>query len=311
MFALCNDEANIPLRNIKLKYTNIDSNDTGNKLGISLFFNGHESGGIIENVDLEIFVRYGTGNQMGSALWIWKQMNDLNVDTGGPRGHQLRNLRVRAFADGEVSNAGQQGGAVIRTQNGVDWTGEIWSNVVFENITIINNKFDAPLIIDPRANADILTFRNVVLPRDLNLWGTAHSAPLAPAAGKVIIDNVHCRNLDEHIGNSLPVRVIEFLQPQTVPLPIGWQSLIISNHGAYTTLEYDLPAATQGLEYSFIRVAPGQTIRIDPNGSEVIRGGAAGKYLSLDSDGCFVTLRCYISGIWEIIDKAGTTSFEP
>jgi len=310
MFAVCDDEANIPLRNIKLKYTNIDSDDTNSKLGIHLYFNGIASGGIIEDIELDIFIRYATSNQMGSVLWIAKRDESFLPDTVGSRGHILRNLHVSAFADGTVSDTGGQGGAVIRTQNGCNWTGETWSNVVFENITFINNDHDRPLTIDPVANADILTFKNLVLPKALNLWGSAQLAPFAPPAGKVAIYRVQCSNLDVYADNSIPVRVIEYRNTKGT-IPIGWQGLTIWNKGAPADVEYNLPAATIGLQYSFVRAEPGRTIHIDPYSNEVIRGGGLGKYLSLDSDGCFVTLYCHIEGIWEIIDQAGTTSFEP
>jgi len=312
MSAVSKVDENFPLRNIKVKYTNLDSNESENKMAVWLYFWGHCSPGIIEDIDLDINIRYGNPcrRPMGSALWISKMDNDLNTDLGGTRGHILRNVQIKAFTDGQESNDSSEGGAVIRTQNGCDWTGETWSNVIFKDITIVNNTNGISMAIDPRANTDVLTFRNVVLPGALDLWGSSQLSPTAPARGKLIIDAVHCSNLNQYSNNSLPVRMIELLQDQ-YSIPIGWQGLTFSNPGAFTTTEYNLPLATAGLEYSFVRVAPGQIIRIDPDGNDVIRGGGSGKYLSLDSDGCFVTLHCYISGYWEIIDKSGMTSFEP
>ena len=82
------------------------------------------------------------------------------------------------------------------------------------------------------------------------------------------------------------------------------------NNGATGGVTYSLPAGTQGLQYTFLRYAS-FAVLIDPNGTEIIRGGGAGKYLSLDSNGANVTLRCVVPGIWEIISTNGTTSFEP
>jgi len=339
MFAVCNAQANIPLRNIKVKYTNIDSNDTGNKIGINLSFDGSSTGGIIEGVDLDVFVRYGTSNQMGAVLWVAKYNNSIQVDDAGPRGHQLRNLHVRAFIDGDPSidgeeyprgGPGDQAGAVLRTEEGCDWTGETWSNVLFEEITVVNNPKDTSIIIDPSANTDELTFRNVVLPGALDLWGSSQLDPIAPNGGKLIIDAVHCSNLNQPIVDGStrvqPVKVVEFLNDQSddvsAHIPIGWQGLTISNSGANATIGYNLPPAKVGLEYSFIQVTNISFIRIYPNREdppfhkECIRGGEPwfnnkdGRYLSLDSQGCFVTLRCYITGSWEIIDRAGTIRFE-
>lgn len=349
MNAVCNDDANspLPLRNIKVKYTNIDSNDTGNKLCIDLSFNGNSFEGIIEDVELDIFVRYGTSSQMGAVLWISKYDNFGVADGASPLGHKLRNLRVSAFVDGEPSTAGEehpqggprvQAGAVLRTLKGCDWTGKTWSNVIFKEITVVNNSKATSIIIDPSANTDVLTFRNVVLPGALDLWGSSKQYPIAPDEGKLIIDAVHCSNLNQPVVDQSPpgsppesiiiqpVQVIEFLKDQSddvdAHIPIGWQGLTISNSGANATIGYNLPPAKVGLEYSFIQVTNNSSIRIYPNREdppfhkEFIRGGEPwlnyrdGRYLSLDSQGCFVTLRCYITGSWEIIVRGGTIRFE-
>lgn len=80
--------------------------------------------------------------------------------------------------------------------------------------------------------------------------------------------------------------------------------------GATGTIEFDLPAATVGLKYSFARTAS-QSLIIDPDGTEVIGSGGAGKYLSIDTDNAFVTLQCYVAGAWCIVADTGVTSYEP
>ena len=84
----------------------------------------------------------------------------------------------------------------------------------------------------------------------------------------------------------------------------------IHNNTASGGVTYSLPAATVGLKFTFARVSTNY-IRIDPNGTNQIRGGGAGKYLSLDTDGTNVTLQCVVATIWEIVSSVGTTSFEP
>ena len=54
------------------------------------------------------------------------------------------------------------------------------------------------------------------------------------------------------------------------------------NNGAGASWTFLLPASNPGMLYGFVRVAS-QNILIDPNGSETIRGGGEGKYLSLDT----------------------------
>jgi hypothetical protein len=84
-----------------------------------------------------------------------------------------------------------------------------------------------------------------------------------------------------------------------------------SNGGAAGTTTFSLPAGSAGQEYEFVRIAS-QTLRVDPDGTEVIRGGGAGKYLQLDADGDRVRLAWdATSGVWEIANVVGTPSFEP
>lgn len=82
------------------------------------------------------------------------------------------------------------------------------------------------------------------------------------------------------------------------------------NNTASTGVTYTLPAATSGLKFTFVRIASNY-IRLDPNGTNQIRGGGAGKYLSLDADGTNITIQCAVANIWEIVSVYGTTSFEP
>jgi len=84
-----------------------------------------------------------------------------------------------------------------------------------------------------------------------------------------------------------------------------------SNFGAVGAIEADLPAGQAGLKYTFRRIA-NASFRVDPNGSESIRGGGAGKYLQLGANGDFVTLEWDTSSsVWEILETRGTLSYEP
>lgn len=82
-----------------------------------------------------------------------------------------------------------------------------------------------------------------------------------------------------------------------------------SNVGAIATVTITLPPATEHLKYRLIRVAA-EDFRGQPDGSEDIRGGGAGKYLQLDNGGDSVTLECIDAGSWEITSQVGTPSFE-
>jgi hypothetical protein len=84
-----------------------------------------------------------------------------------------------------------------------------------------------------------------------------------------------------------------------------------NNNTATGGVTYSLPAAVVGLKFTFVNVSGAYYVRVDPNGTNQIRGGGAGKYLSLDSDGSNVTLQCVIATIWEIVSVYGTTSYQP
>lgn len=51
--------------------------------------------------------------------------------------------------------------------------------------------------------------------------------------------------------------------------------------------------------------------RFDPSGTEMIRGGGAGKYFHLDTDGASVAPIRVRDGPWEVEHTAGAASFEP
>lgn len=82
------------------------------------------------------------------------------------------------------------------------------------------------------------------------------------------------------------------------------------NEGATTTRTYTWPAAVPGLEFTFLRVAT-FPLRGDPDGTDTIRGGGAGKYVQLNADGDFVKIKCMVAGTWEIVEFRGTFTFEP
>lgn len=88
------------------------------------------------------------------------------------------------------------------------------------------------------------------------------------------------------------------------------KDLTISNEGAVGIVTLTLPAGEDNIggRFSFVRSVT-QTFRIDPDGTETIQGGGAGKYLELDTDGDSVTLE-WINNLWEIMAINGTVAYE-
>jgi parallel beta-helix repeat protein len=84
----------------------------------------------------------------------------------------------------------------------------------------------------------------------------------------------------------------------------------INNSGASKDITITLPAAGEdGLQYNFLRTNATYTINIDPDGTDNIRGGTAGQYISLDTNGADVTLYNDVTTQWEARVHTGTTSF--
>lgn len=87
------------------------------------------------------------------------------------------------------------------------------------------------------------------------------------------------------------------------------QALALTNYGATQVIEFDIPAAVVGMRYSFQRIAD-YAIRLDPNGTDVIADGAAGKYLQMQAMGR-IDLLCLVANRWEIVnDTCATWDFE-
>ena len=90
---------------------------------------------------------------------------------------------------------------------------------------------------------------------------------------------------------------------------------IFTNEGATGTQSWLLPAATLGLEYTFMVMAAFE-LRIDPNGTETAAlpssgaQGAAGKYLTADAVGEWGKLVCVKAGQWQVTGYLGTWAHE-
>jgi hypothetical protein len=90
---------------------------------------------------------------------------------------------------------------------------------------------------------------------------------------------------------------------------------IITNEGATGAATFGLSAATVGTEFTF-RVMTAQELRIDPSGTETIAlpstgvQGGAGKYLTADAVGEWVTLVCVKTGQWQVQGYFGTWTAE-
>jgi len=83
---------------------------------------------------------------------------------------------------------------------------------------------------------------------------------------------------------------------------------IITNTGASSLNTHTLWAAVIGDEITFVRRVA-QIIRVDPNGTNTIGDGAAGKYLELQNSGA-IRLRSFATGTWDIVSASCVYEYE-
>lgn len=139
-----------------------------------------------------------------------------------------------------------------------------------------------------------------------NSWGLPNIRPTSVTileATKRGIRTYNRKELINAVGATTPITVALAQSGQT------W-----TNYNAAGLIVFNLPAATPdvhtvGSRYRFIRVEAFE-VRLEPNGSDVIRGGGAGKYLSMGSNGASVNLTLCDTGRWEV-ESFGTITFEP
>lgn len=85
-----------------------------------------------------------------------------------------------------------------------------------------------------------------------------------------------------------------------------------TNEGASGTVTLNLPAATVGLHYHGV-VNAAQSLRFDPNGSEIMghmtagsSAGTAGQYTGSSTVGAAIHIKCIKAGYWEVVSAKGT-----
>ena len=91
-------------------------------------------------------------------------------------------------------------------------------------------------------------------------------------------------------------------------VPADWSGRRITNRGAAAIQELDMPPFTVGMRFEITRISD-FAFRVDPNGSETIAGGGAGKYLEVTSRGS-VILECLQAGSLEVVGGSATWVME-
>ncbi len=95
-------------------------------------------------------------------------------------------------------------------------------------------------------------------------------------------------------------------------VPTACYGQIYTNIGTAQNIEIDLPAAVVGMGF-VVRVSAAFTIKLDPNGTDIIDivTDAAGDYLLSDAViGTFLQLKCEVAGHWVVWGMNGSWTEE-
>lgn len=299
------------INDIDINYNNTES-DAAASTGIGVRLAHSFLDGVAGNIsDVRVHIQAdldGTG--IASAFEYSKDDAGGNPDPTD-RGHILSNIKVSGVIYGTPSF----GASVHFGRNGtVFGSGDSFYQIDLEDIRILNTTSQSISLerIMPAMKGNVY-LNKIQAATDVNLWGGSNPLTYASTSvdARVMVNGINCDNLLEYNGVTSVNGVVGIAAPNSpVTVPHQFSGLTLTNRGAGGVVAYNLPAAVSGLQYSFARLV-GSAMQIDPNGTEIIRGGGAGKYLQLGSDGASVTLVCRTAGVWDFIQSNGTTSFEP
>jgi len=280
-----------------------DSTSCGDTPKVEIGFS-NETASTLRDVRINLNVAYASsGNTGGAALFITKLNNSSNPDPVD-RGHILDNLRVSGTITGTASY--NNGGSIV-TDTGATWgTGDFLRNIAFENLRITGANTQSQINATFGNVQDNILFKNVYNNYDILVKNSAADVRLPYVATTELL-NVKCANLTALNGSAQPLTILRGVSsPDTVQT--GWTGKTIGNLGVGGAALWNLPAAVPGLTYHFVR-NDSQVFDIDPNGTELIRGGTAGQLLRMNTAGNQVVLACYIAGIWEVESSQGAYTF--
>ena len=286
-------------------YSGIDSINCGDSPKVRLDITGGDiAPSSMENIHINLNVDYASsGSTGGPALIFQKSLADGSVDTNSSRGHILKDIYVTGKITGSPSYTGYGATIVFNPNVGTGWDGgDTFSNLVFENLQLENNILRMYL----GSLVDHVTLRNVATTAWIDIHGNYSTNTRLPTVGKTILDNVSCANRYEY-STVQPLDNLRQVSTTGTVYP-GWSGKTIGNLGAGGTSTWTLSTATVGLEYTFVR-NDAQIMDIDPDGTDVIRGGTAGQIYRTNTAGSTLHIKCYIDGYWEIVSQSGTWAF--
>lgn len=298
------------LEDIEVSYTNTQSSTSASHgIGVSL---GQSYGEMaaVQLSDIRVHLDVVIGDSGMESAFEFSKIDSSGNPDPLDRGHLLTGLTISGTVNGTPST----GGSIQLGRNYAVWSGtDKVYEIHVENLRLSNSTsfgIDAKRIMPSLKGGLYLT--NINSSTDIDLWGSGDPEVYdsTDANARVFVTNIITPNLDSY-DSVVGTNGVRTIAANDTPFTVlnNYNGLTLTNYASGGVVTYNLPVSVAGLQFSFASVLA-NNMHIDPNGSEVIRGGGAGKYLSLDSVGASVTLLCRVSGYWDIIQSNGTTSFE-
>lgn len=233
--------------------------------------------------------------------------------TGNDSGYGAGSGTTALYISGAVKNIFHIFGATVNARILGGSTENTFIGCQFEDVDIESN-YSPNIFIGCRIDGTFTDLGTVGMGQLLfNLTGElVTNTAMASIAGNMAWDN-NKKQLKLYNGTYWEYFGREPIVPKTddyIVLTTD-SNRIFTNGGASKNIVFTLPAATDYYgPMTFTNVTGTHTIQIDPNGSNYITGGGAGKYCELDAIGDSITIRIIASGIWQIISSYGTPAFE-
>lgn len=305
------------MENVEINYyrgaesTACHASNTGVSIGFSNTGTGTSS--TIRNVKINLDVEYaGSGTTGTQAFKIYKTDAAGDLDTED-HGWLLENLELTGTVKGDPSSAdnilmnlGYSCNWGVTVADGTDY----WRNIRIKNFYTNSTKAAYGSL---RALHGELMILDGVKSAANWIFDQNQSAGTPQDIGRIEFINCSIPNLwiDYTAGSTAScLQLIDIGTDKTLAATATSSSRYFTNRvGGGASVTFTLPAATVGLEFNFIRMGAGALI-VDPNGTETIGGGGAGKNISLDTNNACVKLKCIVAGNWAMFERAGTITAE-
>jgi hypothetical protein len=299
---LISTDQGVPTQNIDLTYTSgtetIRSSDGSNKIFLRF---GDSTPGTLRNIRLNLNVKYAAAGQTGAAVLRiekWQTQTPSVVYDSKDRGHVLDGLTITGYIEGKPHCTP----ASIINHSGLStWgTGDTFRNVKLENLTINSTAY---------SQFHMRPFKNLTLENVRSSGNFILAEDNSPSTGTVEIINSDFPNLYNWIDFDNP-SVLNVRTGGNTRVATAWSGRTINNGGQSTDANYSLPAATSGMEFTFVEIVNHRMILIPAAGDRIKGTTAINQSASTNSQGAMVHIKCVAAGTWEVTRSKGTITYD-